>query len=80
MYNYTICNVSDEELFYRQCIALEKYIPDIVKEELLEDVDGSLTQLYRKDDYKISVHNSEYVGALYIESEIELEHFFKVSN
>lgn len=77
MYNYTICNVPDEELFYRQCSALEKYILDIVKEELLEDVDGSLTQLYRKDDCKISVHNSEYIGALYIESEIELTHFFK---
>jgi len=76
MYHYTICDVPDEELFHKQCKALEKHIPSLKKENLLHDVDDSLTQVYKKDDAKISVHNSKYVGALYIDSEIELEQFF----
>lgn len=79
MYHYTICNMPDEELFYKQCAALEKNIPGLEKEPLLEDVDGSLTQLYKKEEKEIAVHNSEYVGALYIDSEIELTQYFKKS-
>ncbi|WMI81837.1 hypothetical protein [Anaerotignum sp. MB30-C6] len=76
MYHYTICNMPDEEIFFKQCSALEKNVPNLVKKDLLEDVDGSLTQIYEKDGSKITVHNSEYIGALYVESEIELEQFF----
>lgn len=79
MHHYAICNIPDEELFYKQCAALEKNIPELMKEPLLEDVDGSLTQVYKKDGKKISVHNSEYVGSLYIDSEVELTQYFKKS-
>lgn len=54
-----------------------KAYPRSDKGDLLEDVDGSQIQVYAKDGAKILVHNSEYVGVLYIESEIELEQFFK---
>ena len=77
MYSYTICNQPDSKLFEKQCHALEKHIPDLIKGDLLEDVDGSQIQVYAKDGAKILVHNSEYVGALYIESEIEFKQFFK---
>ena len=77
MYHYQICNIPDEELFYKQCAALERNIPGLEKTPLLEDVDGSLTQVYKKDGKEIAVHNSEYVGALYIDSEIELKQYFK---
>lgn len=77
MFHYTICNMPDEEIFNKQCLALEKKVPSLIKKDLLEDVDGSLTQIYEKGGRKIIVHNSEYVGALYIDSEIELEQFFK---
>lgn len=77
MYSYTICNQPDSKLFEKQCLALEKHISDLIKGDLLEDVDGSQIQVYAKDGAKILVYNSEYVGALYIESEIELEQFFK---
>ncbi len=77
MYSYTICNQPDSKLFEKQCLALEKHVPDLIKGDLLEDVDGSQIQVYAKDEAKILVYNSEYVGALYIESEIELEQFFK---
>lgn len=77
MFNYTICNEPDAVLFGRQCKALENNISEIVKRDLLHDVDDSLTQIYEKDGARIVVHNSQYIGALFIESEIELTQFFK---
>jgi hypothetical protein len=76
MYDYTICNLPDESLFYRQCEALEKNIPGLIKEEFLEDVDSSLIQRYEKDGKKIKVYNDIDVGALYVKSEIELTQYF----
>ncbi|MBQ7131248.1 MAG: hypothetical protein IJO29_01630 [Oscillospiraceae bacterium] len=77
MYHYSICTEPDKDIFSRQCKALEKHIPAIVKGSLLEDVDGSETQTYTVNDKKITVHNSYYIGAVYVDSEIELEHYFK---
>lgn len=51
-YDYNICTNADEKIFQDQCQALEKYIPNIVKGKLLEDVDGSKTQRYYKDKKK----------------------------
>ena len=76
-HSYNICNEPDEDLFYKQCTALEKNIPNLKKEDLLTDVDGGLTQLYSLDGKGISVHNSYYIGALYINSDIDLYQFFK---
>lgn len=77
MYHYGICTVSDKELFGKQCAALEKHIPGLEKKEFLHDVDDSLIQIYEKGAARILVHNSENVGALYIDSEIDLDQFFK---
>ena len=76
MRKYVICNMPDEKLFYKQCNALEKNIPELVKGDLLIDVDGSITQIYYLSGKKIIVRNSEYLGTLEVESEIELEKFF----
>ena len=76
-YDYNICTNADEQIFENQCRALETQIPNLVKDKLLEDVDGSKTQRYYKDKKEILVKNSEYIGAVFIESEIELGHFFK---
>lgn len=76
MYDYSICTEPDEELFAKQCKALEKNIAGIEKVDYLEDVDGSQFQIYKKDGKKIVVKNSYYIGALFIESEIELTQFF----
>ena len=77
MFEYNICNMPDEEIFTRQCSALEKHIPNIFKKELLEDVDGSKTQLYKIGINNVSVHNSEYIGAVFIKSDIDLTPYFK---
>lgn len=76
MFNYSIYNEADKSVFRKQCEALENNIPNIVKGELLHDVDDSETQIYSVKDKKISVHNSYYIGAVYVDSEIELEHYF----
>lgn len=76
MYSYSICTEPDYEIFTRQCKALEKNIPGLVKVEKLEDVDGSQIQVYKLESQEISVYNSYYVGAVYIESEVDLEKFF----
>ena len=75
-YTYNICTVPDKTLFYKQCAALEKHIPNLKKLDFLHDVDDSLIQLYEKDGQSIKVCNSEYVGALYIKSNIDLDKFF----
>lgn len=62
MFHYDICTVNNEEFFKKQCRALEKRIPGIVKGNLLDDVDGSQTQIYTLDGNTITVHNSRYIA------------------
>lgn len=54
-YDYNICTNADEQIFENQCQALETHIPNLVKDKLLEDVDGSKTQRYYKDKKEILV-------------------------
>lgn len=76
MYNYTICNVFDKDIFERQCNALEKNIPELKKVSLTEDVDGSQMQQYEFQNGKqIKVENNALFGVL-IDSEIPLEKYF----
>lgn len=77
MFHYNICTEPDREIFIKQCQALEKHIPGIIKGELLEDVDESETQIYTIKGKRVTVHNSYYIGAVYVDSEEELEHYFK---
>lgn len=77
MYHYSICTIADEVIFQKQCRALETHLPHLVKDELLEDVDGSLMQRYWLDGKTITVHNSNYIDAIYVNSEVELESYFR---
>ncbi len=74
---YGVCNQFDNEIFIKQCKALEKRIPALEKQELLHDVDDSKTQIYKLGCAQISVHNSRYLNEVYIESGIDLTKFFK---
>ena len=76
MFDYTIWHAPDSDIFLRQCKALEKNIPDLKKSEILIDIDGSQIAVYFKDGKKVTVHNSYYVGAVYIQSEFDLTTFF----
>ena len=58
-------------------IVLETHLPHLVKDELLEDVDGSLMQRYWLDGKMIRVYNSNDIRSIYIDSEVELELYFR---
>ena len=78
VYKYNICNEPDSVVFSRQCRALENHIPNITETECYNDIDGSQTTVYHTAESKtISVHNSNYIGAVYIESDVQLEQYFK---
>ncbi|MEA5134645.1 MAG: hypothetical protein VB035_00740 [Candidatus Fimivivens sp.] len=76
MYEYIICNQADEEIFHKQCAALEKRLKSIEKMPVLQDVDGSLIQRYSFDGKTIIVFNDLALGAVTIESEEDLEPYF----
>ncbi|MEG0449506.1 MAG: hypothetical protein RR595_06585 [Lysinibacillus sp.] len=77
MFEYTICNQADEEIFEKQCAALEKRVPGIKKSDSSMDVDGSEKRTYLVQGSKIEISNDCYINAVYIKSEIELKQFFK---
>lgn len=76
MYEYNICNQADEDIFDKQCSALEKNIPGLVKQKLIIDIDNSKIQNYTLNGNDIKVFNDYYLGAVYIKSQIDLEIFF----
>lgn len=77
MFEFNICNIANEEIFYKQCQALEKNVPNIVLSEKLKDVDGSLIQTYEIGGKKVTIYNDINVDAVYIKSEEELQQYFK---
>lgn len=77
MFEYTIYTAPDEDVYKRQCQALEKHIPGLKKLYELNDVDGSLICIYKKGDSEIKVSNDYQIGGVFIDSEIDLLPFFK---
>lgn len=76
MYEYNICNQADAELFHKQCLALEKHIPDLKYSEPLEDVDGTLVKVYQHPKGIVKVKNDMQVDALYVVSDFDLLPYF----
>lgn len=76
MFDYNICNQADRVLFYRQCKAIETHLEPLMKEKVLEDMDGTLVQKYKHRLGEITVVNDEQVGSLYVKSSFDLMPFF----
>lgn len=76
MFEYYICNAADDEIFQKQCAAIEKNIAPLSMEKLLEDVDGTLIQIYDYAGDIIKVYSDHFINEVYIKSEIELTQFF----
>lgn len=76
MYTYLICNMADEDIFAKQCAAIEKYLKPLEKDEFLEDVDGSKIQSYKFCGRKVRVVNSLYINEVYVESEMDIKPYF----
>ena len=76
MFEYSICNQADEEIFIKQCKALEDKVTNLIKDELLIDVDDSKIQKYLLNNKEILVYNSNYTNEVFIKSEIDLIPYF----
>lgn len=77
MYCYVITDFPDDEIFYKQCRALEKHIPDLHAEKLLEDVDGTLIQIYHHPKGKLEVWN-EALDGVDIRSDFDIDAYFGI--
>ena len=77
MQEYNVCTIADEDIFRRQCKAIEKNIKPLKKEELLTDVDGTLIQKYYYGDSVIIVFCDVEADGVYVKSDIELKTFFR---
>ena len=76
-YSYNVCDQANEELFHKQCAALVKYIPGLEPERLLQDVDGTLIQMYHHKRGEIKVVNDRDTWALYIDSDFDIDPYFE---
>ena len=72
MYTYNIMKQADEKIFYNICKRIEAGIENVEKKQLLEDVDGTLIQLYDIGGKEVKVVNDIEVDAVYVDSEIPL--------
>lgn len=72
MFTYNICTVTDKKLYDKSIIKL-KGIDGMKFVETLNDVDGSLYGVFTYMGKNVYVKNDEYIGALYIESEEDIE-------
>lgn len=76
MFEYYICNMADDDIFRKQCVAIERNIAPLSKEKLLKDVDGTLIQIYDYAGNTIEVCSDHSTDEVYVKSEIELKQFF----
>lgn len=73
MYSYNIAKSADKNAFNHTCALIESKVKDVKKGKILEDVDGTLIQIYNAPSGKIKVYNDYEVDAVYVDSEMELK-------
>ena len=79
MFSYTISKNADKKAFDHACALIEARVDDIKKEKILEDVDGSQIQIYNTPSGKIEVYNDYEVDAVYIDSDVNLDHIIQAT-
>lgn len=79
MFEYNICTVFDEDVFMKQCAAIERHIPGLQKKELISDVDGTQIQTYLLKDKEIIVLNDAGLGVL-VRSPDDITPYFKIKD
>jgi len=76
-HEYMIYTIANEDVYHKQCAALEMHIPSLRKLEELHDVDDSRIQRYELNGKRIRVLNDLQLNAVHVESEIPLEVYFQ---
>ncbi len=76
-YDYTVCPNNSPEKFKEACKIISGKYPNAVKNKLIVDVDGSTIQTYTEAGKDINVYDDYDVGAVYVQSEIDLGKIFE---
>lgn len=71
-FDYNICPDNSPEVFKKVCKKIEEHFSDLIKEPLLVDVDGTTIQTYMRQEKEIVVFDDYDIGAVFVQSEIEL--------
>ena len=76
-YDYTVYPDNNPKKFKEICGIIEKAYPKAEKKKLLIDVDGSTIQTYTVQGKDIDIYDDYDVGAVYVQSEIDLGAIFE---
>lgn len=79
-FDYTIWKDNSPEQFKKACASIERAFPDVDKEKLLVDVDGSTVQVYALDGKEAVVFDDYDVGAVFAKSDFDLSAAFTQQN
>lgn len=77
MFDFTVNKNNSPQDFKYACLRIERFFPDLIKKQLLVDVDGSTIQTYLKDGKDIDVFDDYDVGAVYVKSEVDISVAFQ---
>ena len=58
--------------FQKACERIEHAYPELIKERLLVDVDGSTIQIYKRDEEEVVIYDDYEVGAVFAMSDIDV--------
>jgi len=75
-FDYNIHPDNSPRLFKQTCMQIEKAFPTAKKRDLLTDVDGTTIQSFEHNGKGIKVFDDYDVGAVFVESDIDLSHLF----
>lgn len=71
-YEYDIFPENSSKEFRTACLKIEKAYPNLEKELLLTDVDGSKIQIYHIQNRNVVVYDDYEVGAIYALSDFDI--------
>ena len=77
MYKYTFYNEADNEKFKEACKKLLNVMDNLIANEPIIDVDGTIIQKYTSPNGNIMVSNDYEIDAVYIDSEVNLDDIIK---
>ena len=77
MYKYTSYKEADNEKFKEACKKLLHGMDNLIANEPIIDVDGTIIQKYTSPNGNIMVSNDYEIDAVYIDSEVNLDDIIK---
>lgn len=76
MFEYNVSNENSPQAFEHICEKISLAFPKAKRHKLLIDVDGTTIQTFTENGKDIDVFDDYEVGAVFVQSQINLEHIF----